>query len=349
MMDVLISILLPAYNVEKYIGQCFESIIGQDLSNCEIIVVDDGSTDGTGSICDKYSKKYSGLIKTIHKKNGGLLSARREGIRQAKGEYCMFVDSDDYLLPDALKILKGKIDKNGKPDIIIYNYSVDNGREELVLKDPQFFEETLFDSQNVRLLYEKIICSTELNTIWIKVIKKGLLDEDPMDYSRNINNSYGEDILQSLYPITYANRILYITDTLYAYRYNEAGMIRTYTVNSLLKKNCDDIVTNKMREYMSIWGMDDLNHKRIFETRHINIIMKYIRLTMANTHFKSMDCADLYKAIDEVVVTRKLDDLQGYYSDENIIKRIVFKLILERKYKILHILLRSIKGIVANV
>lgn len=94
--DILISIIVPIYNVEKYINKCIESILNQTIKNIEIILVDDGSTDKCGVVCDKYAE-LDKRIKVIHKKNGGLSSARNSGLDIAKGDYIGFVDSDDWI------------------------------------------------------------------------------------------------------------------------------------------------------------------------------------------------------------------------------------------------------------
>lgn len=99
MKEYMISIIVPIYNVERYIERCVNSILSQSFSNIEIILVDDGSPDNSGKICDSYASKDSRIV-VIHKKNGGLSSARNAGIDIAKGEYLMFVDSDDYVEPD---------------------------------------------------------------------------------------------------------------------------------------------------------------------------------------------------------------------------------------------------------
>ena len=95
-MEQLVSIIVPIYNVEKYIKECIDSIINQTYKNLEIILVDDGSPDCCPKICDEYSKKDK-RIKVIHKENGGLSSARNAGLDVAKGEYVSFIDSDDVV------------------------------------------------------------------------------------------------------------------------------------------------------------------------------------------------------------------------------------------------------------
>ena len=92
----IISIIVPVYNVEKYLDKCIDSIINQTYKNIEIILIDDGSTDQSSAICDKYSK-LDKSIKVIHKKNGGISDARNEGTKITTGSYLMFIDSDDYI------------------------------------------------------------------------------------------------------------------------------------------------------------------------------------------------------------------------------------------------------------
>ena len=113
----LISIIVPVYNVEKYIHECVDSIINQTYKNIEIILVDDGSPDNCGKICDEYAKKDN-RIKVIHKPNGGLSDARNHGIDVANGEWLMFIDSDDWIEPNmAEKLLHSAL--NNKADLAI--------------------------------------------------------------------------------------------------------------------------------------------------------------------------------------------------------------------------------------
>lgn len=105
-----ISIIVPIYNVEKYLKQCIDSIIAQTYTNIEIILVDDGSPDNSGNICDEYAKKDC-RIKVIHKQNGGLSDARNAGIKVASGELIGFVDSDDYIANDMYELLYNNLKK----------------------------------------------------------------------------------------------------------------------------------------------------------------------------------------------------------------------------------------------
>ena len=119
-MDKLISVIVPVYNVSKYLNQCVDSILNQSYQKLEVILVDDGSTDSSGVICNQYAKKDQ-RITVLHKKNGGLSDARNAGLEVAKGEYIGFVDSDDFIHPDMYKILVKILEEN-QADIAIANW-----------------------------------------------------------------------------------------------------------------------------------------------------------------------------------------------------------------------------------
>ena len=106
----LVSVVVPIYNVEKYLVQCIQTILYQSYRNLEVILVDDGSPDNCGKICDEFAIKDK-RIKVIHKNNGGLSDARNVGIDKAMGEYITFIDSDDYIMPDMIESLMNTIIK----------------------------------------------------------------------------------------------------------------------------------------------------------------------------------------------------------------------------------------------
>lgn len=147
----LVSVIVPVYNVEKYLNKCIDSILCQSYENIELILVDDGSPDACGNICDNYQKKDSRVI-VIHKENGGLSSARNKGIEIAKGDFISFVDSDDYINPDMIRIMFEAIMRY-EADIAFCNYiHVDeNGNQvgisELRIKEPEVLcSETLLEN-----------------------------------------------------------------------------------------------------------------------------------------------------------------------------------------------------------
>ena len=119
------SIIVPVYNVKDYLETCFRSILNQGGDDYEIILVDDGSTDGeSGPLCDRLAAEAPEKTVVVHKLNGGLGDARNAGLVRARGEYVLFVDSDDYLLPGLLDALRGKLDETDA-DIVDFGFLVD--------------------------------------------------------------------------------------------------------------------------------------------------------------------------------------------------------------------------------
>lgn len=112
-----ISIIVPVYNTEKYLSACLDSILTQSFTDFELLLVDDGSTDKSGEICDEYAQKDS-RIRVFHKENGGVSSARNLGIEEAVGDYLHFVDADDIVLSGAYEYLNTVIWEYSRPDII---------------------------------------------------------------------------------------------------------------------------------------------------------------------------------------------------------------------------------------
>ncbi len=140
-MKPLLTVVIPVYNVEKYLKRCVESVIAQDWKKYEILLVDDGSTDHSPQICDNYVKTYD-FISVIHKENGGLSEARNTGLSQAKGEYVYFPDSDDWIEPDTFIALSEALESQ-KFDIISFNREFVKSEEDVIISDPvetQVFE-----------------------------------------------------------------------------------------------------------------------------------------------------------------------------------------------------------------
>ena len=134
-MKPFLTVVIPVYNVEKYLNRCIESILLQEWKNYDILLVDDGSTDRSPQICDDYVKAYD-FISVIHKENGGLSEARNTGLSQAKGEYVYFPDSDDWLEPDTFMAL-AEVLESQKFDIISFNREFVKGEEDAIVSEPE--------------------------------------------------------------------------------------------------------------------------------------------------------------------------------------------------------------------
>lgn len=265
------SVLIPVYNTEQYLDECINSILSQSLKDFEIIIVDDGSTDNSGKLCDKYKNNYPNQITVIHQENHGLILARRVAIENAKGEYCVFVDSDDF----AEFILLEKINQclNQIPDIDIVMYSYyyfTNGSRKEHSKIAN--NGTVWDSGNKAELYKKLVFSSEIDAIWIKAIKTDLLLKDPIQYEKYRHKNMSEDLLQSLYPITYANKIFYLDIPLYDYRFNNQSISRNFNKDSISAKNSLHVY-QEIKNALPLWEIDENDFIKRVDARWFNETM----------------------------------------------------------------------------
>ena len=191
---MLFSVIVPIYNIEKYIKRCIDSVLSQSFTDFELILVDDGSPDNCGAICDEYAKKDE-RIKVIHKENGGLVSARQAGIKVAKGDYVFHLDGDDSILPDALQSAHNIIiETNADIVSFSYNLSIDN---EIRDKVEDLVCEGLYNKTEIEeKIFPKLLSDKDMNHIfyflWGKAIKRDLATKHQMGVNPAI--SLGEDL-----------------------------------------------------------------------------------------------------------------------------------------------------------
>ena len=225
----LISVIVPVYNVEKYLSGCIESIVNQTYKNLEIILVDDGSPDRCGAICDEYAKKDE-RIKVIHKKNGGLSSARNAGIEISNGEYIAFVDSDDYIGRDMYEVLYNNI-KKYNCDISICNFLCvdENGKNIDSMNETMPVGDGVVDSKSV--LYYKF---TETKywywvVAWNKLYKRNIFDNIRFE-----DGKLHEDEFIAHHIYFSAENVACASDALYFYvQRTDSIMSKKYSVKRL--------------------------------------------------------------------------------------------------------------------
>ncbi len=264
------SILVPVYNVEKYLEQCVDSLLNQTYKGeYEIILVDDGSTDSSGTICDRYAENNPDKIKVVHKKNEGLVSARQTGIEIVLGEYSLFVDSDDFVETNLIETVNVCIDRNDNPDMVIYSFRYYSNGKTTERKSTLASEEKLFTKDNKKGLYEALISTTFITSLWTKAIKTEILKKDPTDYSQYYDKNMAEDWFRSIHLITSAQKIIYINIPLYNYRTNEESISRSFRPETIEKKNIL-YVYDRFMEYLPKWNMNTEEYHQKLNARWLN-------------------------------------------------------------------------------
>lgn len=172
-MSKIISVIVPVYKVEKYLERCIDSILNQTYHNLQIILIDDGSPDDCGRICDEYAKRDA-RIEVIHKSNGGQAAARNDGLAIAKGDYVGFVDSDDYIEPNMYEEMLYKIQEN-QADICVCSRYVESENGKMDSYVSKKARETLMD--NIQALKHIIAFSDFDMAVWDKLYKADILSE----------------------------------------------------------------------------------------------------------------------------------------------------------------------------
>lgn len=222
-MSDLISIIVPVYNVEKYLEKCVKSVIDQTYKNLEIILVDDGAKDNSGKMCDELAKLDS-RIKVIHKENGGLSDARNFGLREAKGDYIGFVDSDDYIANDMYETLYNTIKDNNADISIVSFYEMYKGKVIGVR-----------DSGNLEVLskldaMKELLIDTKIQSYaWNKLFKKELFYDLKFPTGKNF-----EDIATTLLLFEKCDRVALLEKPKYYYLRRDDSIVgvrnsKTYT------------------------------------------------------------------------------------------------------------------------
>lgn len=255
MSDDLISVIVPIYNIEQYVGLCIESIIKQTYKTLEIILVDDGSTDRSASICDLYARKDQ-RIKVIHKENGGLVSARKAGVAIAQGAYIGYVDGDDWIESDYYEVMHRSAVK-ADADIVCAGFSRDLFSQRV--KCANSVLDGIYEGEGLEKLFSQMLICDNYYTIgvttyvWNKLFRTEVVKQAQGNVDDRI--TIGEDAAVT-YPAMLKSSRVYICDnSSYHYRQREGSMLKQYSaIGSEMEK------IKYMYEYLSKVFCRDSRH-----------------------------------------------------------------------------------------
>ena len=304
----LISVIVPVYNVEAFLGECLESLIKQTYSNIEIILIDDGATDNSGEICDMYAERHEN-IKVIHTKNQGVSAARNEGMRHAKGQYIGFVDSDDWVEPDMFEILHDVLIKENADYSVCRMINEFQQTSEFKRNNVENYQ--LVDRENAfKLMIED-------KGFYGYVCNKLFVRDKMHKLEFNENLTICEDIeFVAKYTRT-TERVAYITEQLYHYRHIEQSATGNFKYNKkhlsildayekiipIYLENCKSYVLKLYRNYlkiainikgrMGLTGVKDANVTIRLET----IIRQYYPLVMKNKDVRILTKINIFLSV----------------------------------------------------
>ena len=209
-----ISIIVPVYNTEPYLCRCIDSILGQSFTDFELLLVDDGSTDGSGAICDAYAAKDS-RARMFHKENGGVSSARNLGLDNAQGEWVYFVDSDDEVLPDGLLTLVNGV--SDEVDIVMGGYEEVDGQGETPSTVVEYEQFRLNKRHSGITQYAGYgLYGLYWGYMWVRLLRRDLINKNAIRFDANI--AIKEDTLFIMQYVCRSNGITqYVTRPVYRY------------------------------------------------------------------------------------------------------------------------------------
>lgn len=223
----LVSVIVPVYKAEKYLHRCVNSLLVQTFTDFEILLIDDGSPDRSGDICDEYARKDN-RVRVFHKKNGGVSSARNIGLKEAKGEWIGFVDSDDWVEKDFFANIIDALLKYNLVDVVLFGYKKEIAPDVFVPKISNYQSKVL----NV---YDKCLIRLFESQVWNYLFKKDIIKNNGFLFDESI--SYAEDVLFIVDYLSCVNSLYYLNIT--GYIYNDFNISSTTYIPS--KKNLDHL------------------------------------------------------------------------------------------------------------
>lgn len=258
----MLSIIVPTYNVKSYLEECVNSLLAQNYTDCEIIIVDDGSTDGSAQLCDKLQTVDS-RIRVVHQKNGGLSAARNTGLRIAQGEYIGFIDSDDLILPSMFVDMIDALEKSHS-DVAICNFEVFNKVNSY--KSLRYKDEVIDFSDENQVRFFSAALDSSCNRVYrTNIIRKLGLEFEPK------NKVAQEDYWFLVRLFANISRIVTVSSCYYKYR--ERG-------SSITKSHSDGDITRRCIDFLAL--AKDYISKRTNKDCHSFMNYAYINMFMAS-------------------------------------------------------------------
>lgn len=245
------SVIIPVYNVENYLYRCINSILAQEYTDLEILLIDNGSTDSSGSICDTYASEYSN-ISAYHIENHGVGSARNFGLAKAQGEFICFVDADDYLEGNLFSDVESQLDS--QLDLLVFSYynSIEQNLSEITRSAKILPTEGKKDKSDFIALFQELCLTDMMYTVWNKIYRRKFLEEHQIVFE---SYELGEDVRFNLNVYQHVNTVFLVKSCYYVYisgRVDSAmGQYNPNRMNYQLEE------LGKVDQLMTSWNIHD--------------------------------------------------------------------------------------------
>lgn len=316
-----LSVIIPVYNVEKYIAKCLDSVVCCDGADYEIIVVNDGSTDSSGRLAEAYAEKYPQLVRVISTPNRGLGPARNLGIAQAQGEYVFCIDSDDYLIEGGMRAILDTVERGS--DIVLFDaVSVrEDGSELWYIPGSKRTERLTLDEYPGLLL--------EIPNVWNKVVRRSLYTDNGIEFPA----IWFEDLATMLRLYSFARSVEYLPEPLYRY------VQRPQSITNSKKTARNAEIITALDELIGFYRergeYDRLHDELEYLAFHSQFLTASIRVNLADRRSPLQD-----RLIDDYVT--KFPDYEDnpYLRTMPLRHRLLAKLLKKRRYLAVHLLMK---------
>lgn len=330
MSKVRFSVNVPVYNSEKYLHECIDSILSQTFTDFELLLVDDGSTDSSGAICDEYAKKDN-RVRVFHNENQGSFATRVFSVNHAEGEYCSFCDADDYFDADYLERANEMIEKENC-DMLVFRHEqvVDGVRR---YQKPYWDEIKVFTSEGKKEFYTAMMTSVHFNSMNIKFIKTELLKSDTLDTEKYSFVKNGDDFLQSLYPVFNAKKIVFMPACYYNYRINPESL--THKVDPNVYNSIFAVRSVIWNNYLNGTDLLGENTKQVFALRSARSAMNIVKLIAQSDNLTDEEKIEVFRSIHNHDFYRDFIEPNLVKSDLEKKWQFVYELFSRHSYKLL--------------
>lgn len=324
---MILSVIVPVYNVQDYLDECIQSIINQTFTDFELILVNDGSTDSSGEICDRWAEK-DGRIRVIHKQNSGPSDTRMTGIKEAKGQFLAFVDSDDKISPQMYETMLS-VQAEKDYDYVICGLKRFFTEKDTIREEPA--EDIRLDSQAdimkkiiLPLIFpvngEHIVSRSSTKNIY----KKSIFEKHNISY-KDLNKYFSEDLLMNLEYLLNCKNAASIPDTFYWYRANINSFTNTIRTDYTKLKS----ITNMYYYVVNLFnGNTDVKNR--CATRCLELLSVFLRFVVKNNNAK-----DAFKQIRQLCGNKDVQTMLEFDGSALSAKNKLIKLLIAGKHSLI--------------
>ena len=281
--NLMVSIIIPVFNAEEFLEECLDSVLGQDFSNIEMVIVDDGSTDKSAQICDEYAKVHD-RVRVIHKKNEGVSIARNMGVKIAKGNLLAFVDSDDRVNCDYISKMVKAIINDDSEYVISGRTSFANNKTIGVLIVAEAIPSVETKGNKRDLLIKHFMANNKLSGVFCKLFVTEIVKANNIEFKTEIKKN--EDVIFNLQYLSKVSKISILETSNYFYRQHEESITAGFEENSIERIVSVALEKSKIADELDI---ENMNLKEIINKWEVNEIIKVLKKCLSDMSHADYD------------------------------------------------------------